>query len=217
MTQAQHHIRRLSRRPPVLWTDWAGQVAEALGSLSVLDQAVGRLEADEGFRRLLLRSHDLRPGRNALYLIGNGASASLASHAAVDLMKRGRYQTMVFTDPALITATANDASYAEAFAEPLGICLRDGDMLAAISSSGESDNILRACRLARQRGVFVVTFSAMSPENSLRRCGDLNFYVKAATYGLAESCHAAILHHWIDLTEISSRPVTEMAKAGEAR
>ena len=44
----------------------------------------------------------------------------------------------------------------------------------------------------------MITLSAMSADNPLRREGDLNYYIPAQTYGIAETCHAAILHHWID-------------------
>jgi D-sedoheptulose 7-phosphate isomerase len=76
--------------------------------------------------------------------------------------------------------------------------MRRGDVLVAVSSSGESPNILRAAEESHRLGGAVVTLSAMDPDNTLRKMGSLNFYVPASTYGMAESCHAAILHHWID-------------------
>jgi len=74
-------------------------------------------------------------------------------------------------------------------------------MLVAISSSGRSPNILAAVRVARQCRLNVVTLSAMKAGNQLRRRGTLNVYVPADTYGFAESCHAVILHHWMDRVE----------------
>jgi D-sedoheptulose 7-phosphate isomerase len=71
-------------------------------------------------------------------------------------------------------------------------------MLVAISSSGRSPNILKAAAVAADMKMTVVTLSGMAPENPLRRAGWLNAYVAAPTYGLAETCHAAILHHWMD-------------------
>ena len=72
---------------------------------------------------------------NTLYLVGNGASASMASHMAADLDKNARVHTEVFTDPALITAIANDLDYTQVFSEPLRRRMSPGDMLVAISSS----------------------------------------------------------------------------------
>jgi D-sedoheptulose 7-phosphate isomerase len=91
--------------------------------------------------------------------------------------------------------------YEHVFSEPLRRRGRRGDMLVAISSSGKSPNILRAVATARRLGLTVVTLSAMSPRNPLRSSGRLNAFVSAGDYGLAETCHAAILHHWMDLVE----------------
>ncbi len=75
-------------------------------------------------------------------------------------------------------------------------------MLVAISSSGASKNILCATEVAQKMGLKIITLSAMSPKNQLRAKGFLNAYVSAATYGYEETCHAAILHHWMDMMEI---------------
>ena len=130
----------------------------------------------------------------------------MASHVAADLAKNGHVHTEVFSDLSLITAIANDMGYEEVFSEPLRRRMTSGDMLVAISSSGESGNVLRAVEESQMLKGVVVTLSAMNRENTLSTKGDLNFYVPAATYGLAETCHAAILHHWIDkIVERKSR------------
>lgn len=122
----------------------------------------------------------------------------MASHVSADLAKNAHVHTEVFTDLSLITAIANDISFDEVFAEPLRRRMKTGDMLVAISSSGQSKNILQAVATAKELGGRTITLSAMKPENPLRRQGELNLYVSAQTYGLAETCHAAVLHYWID-------------------
>ncbi len=122
----------------------------------------------------------------------------MASHSAVDLAKNGRIRTEIFTDVSLITAIANDISYEQIFVEPLMLKMIEGDMLVAISSSGNSQNVLRGAETARNLGGIVITLSAMKSENALRKLGDLNFYVPAQTYGFAETGHAAVLLFWID-------------------
>ena len=104
-----------------------------------------------------------------------------------------------------MTALANDISYEEVYAEPLRWNMKAGDMLVAISSSGNSPNIVRAVKTAQSLNGTVVTLSAMGEDNAIRRLGDLNFYVPAQTYGLAETAHAAILHYWMDMIEDTSR------------
>ncbi len=187
------------------WSQSREAVGQALNSLAISDGDGRRLSPDEAFSRLLRQGADLRAANGTMFLIGNGASASLASHLAVDLMKNAGLKTMVFSDPALLTAMSNDYSYDEAFAAPLKACLAPGDMLVAISSSGASKNIVQAAYLARRAGIRVVTLTAMRPDNPLRGLGTLNFYLNADTYGLAESCHGVILHHWIDLAALAAR------------
>ncbi len=169
-----------------------------LENLVVTDATGARLEQDEGFRLWVEVANTIRDHHKAVYLVGNGASASMASHMAADLAKNARLHTEVFSDLALITAIANDISFDEVFAEPLRRRMKVGDMLVAISSSGRSPNVLKAAAEARELGGFVVTLTAMKAGNPLRASGDLNFYISAPTYGEAETCHAAILHHWMD-------------------
>jgi D-sedoheptulose 7-phosphate isomerase len=125
----------------------------------------------------------------------------MASHTAADLAKNAHLHTEVFSDLALITAVSNDLGYDRVFSQPLSVRARAGDMLVAISSSGRSPNVLQAVKVAARRRLTLVTLSAMDLDNPLRRAGVLNFYVGARRYGLAETCHAALLHHWMDLVE----------------
>ncbi|MEW5772163.1 MAG: SIS domain-containing protein [Thermodesulfobacteriota bacterium] len=167
-------------------------------------EATGRgricLSPDEAFEELCRLTEAVLTTRGTIFFCGNGASATMASHAAADLEKNALVRTDVFTDPALLTAVANDICFSEVFAEPLRRKMRPGDMLVAVSSSGNSPNVLKACTEAKVQGGSVVTLSAMGPDNQLRSAGDLNFYVPATGYGLAESAHALILHYWIDRT-----------------
>ena len=144
----------------------------------------------------------MKENGRSIYLIGNGASASMASHFAADLAKNAHLHTEVFYDLSLITAISNDIGYESIFAEPLRRRAKNGDMLIAISSSGTSKNILHAIEVAQKSGLKIITLSAMSPENPLRTSGHLNVYVPAQTYGSVETCHAVILHHWMDTMEI---------------
>jgi D-sedoheptulose 7-phosphate isomerase len=127
----------------------------------------------------------------------------MASHIAADLANNAHMRTEVFSDLSLITAIANDLTYTEVFAEPLRRRMTERDMLIAISSSGQSPNILRAVAEAKGLGGIVVTLSSMDSNNLLRAQGSLNFYIPATSYGMAETCHAAVLHHWMDLVVAS--------------
>jgi D-sedoheptulose 7-phosphate isomerase len=181
--------------------NWSKNVLELNSLLSLLsarDDFGKELELNAAFLRWTNMTCQVRGNRKTVYLIGNGASASMASHVAADLAKNAHVHTQVFTDLSLITAVANDLCYEEVYAEPLRRRMNHGDLLVAISSSGQSANILRAVEETKRLNGLVVTLSAMKPDNVLRKQGDLNFYVPAKNYSMAETSHAAILHYWMD-------------------
>ncbi len=181
------------------WGSSTNGLKDCLNALSVRDASGSGLAVDAAFSLWRDCAHRLKRERNIAFFIGNGASASMASHVSADLAKNAHLHTSTFTDLSLITAIGNDLCFEEVFAEPLRRSMRHGDLLVAISSSGKSPNVLRAVQVARELGGFVSTLSAMDERNALRSMGDLNFYIPAQTYGMAETCHAAILHFWVDL------------------
>ena len=183
------------------WQQNISDLYNLFEDLSVRDSQGINLEVDEGFARLTELTFRVHSEGASIYFLGNGASASMASHFAADMAKNGGVRTMVFTDLSLLTAVANDLSYEDVYAEPLRWHMKRKDMVVAISSSGNSPNIIRAVVQAKRLGGTVITISAMSEDNAIRKLGDLNFHVAAKTYGLAETAHAAILHFWMDLVE----------------
>lgn len=184
------------------WKDEIDRLHGYLGSLSFLSSDGAELEVEPAFALWREKTVRLRDRRGTIYLVGNGASASMASHFSADLAKNGHLRTQIFSDLSLITAISNDISYDQVYAEPLSRCAQDGDMLVAISSSGRSPNILNAVDVARRLGVSVVTLTAMDPDNPLRSRGWINAWVPAPDYGHAETSHAAILHRWMDMVEV---------------
>lgn len=181
------------------WMETVNCLNDCLCGLLVSDSTGAPLETEAGFAQLCITTQALKKRGGTIFLVGNGASASMASHVAADLAKNAHIRTEVFSDLALITAVANDISYDEVFAEPLRRRMQPGDMLVAISSSGNSPNVVNAAAEARKLGGEIISLSAMQPTNKLKGTGDLNFYLPGDTYGMAESGHAAVLHHWIDM------------------
>lgn len=146
----------------------------------------------------------IKEKRNIIFIIGNGGSAAIASHVQNDLCKGSGIRAMVFNETPLLTAYANDMSYQEAFNQMLYLWASSGDLLIAISSSGQSENILNAVKTARDRGCLVITFSGFRSENPLRLLGDINFYVPSCEYGIVETAHATILHYITDMVKNES-------------
>jgi D-sedoheptulose 7-phosphate isomerase len=180
------------------WADYFETIAQALRALAVTDRDGRSLPVADGVRQWVSMTRATQQRDAHLYIIGNGGSAGMASHMAADAAKNGRLRALAFNDPSLLTATANDMAYEEVFSLPLERLGRAGDLLIAISSSGNSPNIVHALELARRVGIATVTLSGMRPDNRARTLGDLNFYVPVDRYGWAESAHQVILHYWFD-------------------
>jgi len=190
------------------WKSYVDDLAAVLHRAEFTARDGTPLTSDAGYgkwRDLTLR---VRDQRHTVYMIGNGASASMASHFAAELAKNGRVHTQTFFDLALITAISNDISYEQVFAEPLRRRGEGGDMLVAISSSGKSPNILAAAAVAADLGMTIVTLTGKDGSNPLRSRGDLNLYVPAPTYGQTETAHAAALHRWMDLVQMADGELT---------
>ncbi|MBF0519656.1 MAG: SIS domain-containing protein [Nitrospirae bacterium] len=130
--------------------------------------------------------------------IGNGGSAAIASHMAIDFWKNGRIKATVFNDPSLLTCIANDYGYEFVFEKPIEMFADNGDVLIAISSSGSSKNILNGADMAVKNSCPVITLSGFKPDNPLRKKGGINFYVPSNVYGIVEVAHQYICHLILD-------------------
>lgn len=152
-----------------------------------------RLEA--ALKRLSLLVRTAHKAGGKVIFLGNGGSAAIASHMAVDYSKNKGIRSLALNDAAMLTCLANDFGYAEVFAKQIEYQGRPDDVAVIVSSSGKSKNILAAADAARERNLrALVTLSGMDPNNRLRLRGNLNFYVPCVDYGLVELSHLALLH-----------------------
>jgi D-sedoheptulose 7-phosphate isomerase len=131
---------------------------------------------------------------NKVIFIGNGGSAAIASHMAIDYTKNGGIRAIALNDLAALTCVANDFGYEQVFAKQLQYHARKGDVVVILSTSGRSPNILEAASAVRELGCDLITLSGMNPNNSLRKRGLINLYVPSIDYGLVELTHMALLH-----------------------
>jgi D-sedoheptulose 7-phosphate isomerase len=135
-----------------------------------------------------------------VYILGNGGSASTASHFACDLSKativegKARLRVTSLNDNvALLTAWANDASYERVFAEQLSNLLSAGDVVIAISASGNSPNVLAAMTAARERGAVTVGLVGQDG-GQLLKLVDQDVHVAHESYSVVEDCHLVLEH-----------------------
>ena len=142
--------------------------------------------------------------RQQVFVIGNGGSAATASHMMNDLCKgtlghKGdapwpRLRVIALTDNvSLMTAWANDTDYNHIFSEPLKNLAQRGDLLIAISASGNSPNILAAVEAAKQIGVKVIGLTGFGG-GKLAKLADISFVVPSDGYGPVEDVHMILDH-----------------------
>jgi D-sedoheptulose 7-phosphate isomerase len=144
-----------------------------------------------------------------IIFIGNGGSAAIAEHEALDYWRNGGIPALCFNDSVLLTCVSNDFGYEQVFAKPVSMFAEAGDVLVAISSSGKSANIINGAQMGCQKKCRIITLSGFRADNSLRQMGDLNFFVPSSSYGFVEIGHLTILHCIVDwiATETGSRLV----------
>ena len=180
------------------WHDYVTSMSAGLRDVAVTGNGGAPLTPSDGFERWVAMTHAAHMGGQSVFLIGNGASAALASHFAADACKNGGLRARAFDDPSLLAATGNDETFGQVFALPLARFGQPGDVLISISSSGRSPNILRALEQARAMQLRIVTLSGRGSDNPSRSFGDVSFYVPCDRYGWIESAHQVILHYWLD-------------------
>ena len=138
------------------------------------------------FRNLCLQ---VRARGSKLIFAGNGASATISSHAATDFTQHANVRAIAFNDHSLITAFGNDYGYDQWIARALEAYANKDDVVVLISSSGKSSNIVNAAAYAREQGLQLVTFSGFSPNNPLRNMGTPSFWADSCAYNVVESVH----------------------------
>ncbi|PVB59493.1 SIS domain-containing protein [Labrenzia sp. 011] len=149
----------------------------------------------EHFAEIALR---VRDGGNKMMFAGNGASASIAEHGAVDFTKQGKVRGVTFHDPNLMTCFANDFGYDHWVAKAIEHLGDDGDVVVLISVSGESPSVVNAAKYAKSRGMTVVAFTGRNSKNSLAVQADLNFFVASDAYNVVENIHSIWLTTTVD-------------------
>lgn len=173
---------------------WLKELSELFARVEATDGAGAALELDAAADTAAKSLVATRPGHKVM-VVGNGGSAAIAQHVQNDLAKTVGLRAQCFYDAPLMTAITNDDGYPEVFEQPIRTWTDPGDVLIAISSSGRSENILRAARAATDGGASVITLSGFEADNPLRGLGGINLWVPCALYGPLEATHMALGHY----------------------
>ncbi|MGQ9369008.1 SIS domain-containing protein [Azospirillum sp. ST 5-10] len=173
----------------VFFADYMERLHRA--ALAVDRTALGRAAA-------LIRDVAARGG--TLYVCGNGGSAAIANHMTCDVLKGLRSDTALTprivslsTQVELITAIANDIDYAEIFRYQLSSLARPEDALIAVSSSGDSENVVRALTWAMENGMPTIAMTGFGGGRAAR-LADVGLHVPCHNYGIVEDAHHALMH-----------------------
>ena len=157
-----------------------------------------RLELADAVSEVMARAVRAHAEGNKLIFVGNGGSAAIASHMATDYSKNGDIRSLALNDGSMLTCLGNDLGYEQVFAKQIELHARPGDLMFAISSSGNSANIINAVKAAYDAKCTIVTLSGFAADNKLRSRGDINFYIASDRYGFVEIGHLAICHAVLD-------------------
>lgn len=154
----------------------------------------GRIEQAAGILTKIYNSGGV------VYACGNGGSAAISNHLVCDHCKLVRTDTDLTSRVVslsatieMITAIANDISYDEVFVYQLRALAKPGDALITVSSSGDSENVVRAARWAKENGLPVIAMTGFSGGRSAP-LADVNLHVAADNYGIIEDVHQSLMH-----------------------
>lgn len=180
---------------------YAAELTAALASIdrTQLDSAVGillnALKADA-----------------TIFCCGNGGSAAIANHMVCDHQKGINSSTefrpkvvSLSSTVEVITAVSNDIGFADVFAFPLRIHGRKGDVLVTISSSGNSENIVRALEAASELGMETIALTGFDGGRS-RQMAHAAIHVDCWNYGIVEDAHQACMHVMAQYIRIGGVP-----------
>lgn len=140
----------------------------------------------------------IKENNQIIYIVGNGGSASIASHVCVDFTKAAGITSVSFNNSNLITCYANDYGYENWVTESIKSYCKN-DLVILISSSGKSPNIVNAAKYCNKQNIELITFSGFDPKNPLRKLGNVNFYVDSNDYNFVEMTHHIILVSIVDI------------------
>jgi D-sedoheptulose 7-phosphate isomerase len=147
----------------------------------------------------------LRTGHKVL-VAGNGGSAAEAQHFAAEFVGRFKRERSPYavlsltTDTSILTAVANDYGYQDVFARQVNAFGQPGDMLIAFSTSGESENLVRAATAGRERFMTVVAVTGNRPSR-LENLADVTVCVPVADTAIAQELHMIVTHILCDIAE----------------
>jgi len=180
-------------------TQYLKNLFKSINDAEIKDNFEHSIEFDFGIQKIIeLIKSQIKLNKKVIF-IGNGGSSAIASHGTLDFWKNANIRAINFNDSSLLTCIGNDYGFLKTFEKPIEIFAEYGDVLIAISSSGQSENILFGVEKAKEIGCKVITLSGFNKDNLLREKGDFNIYIPSDQYGIVELSHQIIIHMISDI------------------
>tara|TARA_B110000046_G_C12937599_1_gene374309 strand:- start:612 stop:1157 length:546 start_codon:yes stop_codon:yes gene_type:complete len=148
---------------------------------------------EKNLLKIVTMIKEITKNKKKVILVGNGGSAAMASHVSVDLTKMCKIRAVNFNEADLLTCFSNDYGYENWVKKALSFYADKGDLLICISSSGESNNIIKGAKYAKKIGCKVITLTGFKKENKVRKIGHVNLWLDSKNYNLVEMTH----HTWL--------------------
>ena len=169
------------------------------------------LDPDAINRAIELLGSAIHDGKT-IFSCGNGGSAAISNHLLCDFQKGIQTDTdlkpkvvSLSSNIEIITAIANDISYDDVFVYQLQTMAEPGDILLTISSSGNSENIVRAIEWARENGVRTLALTGFDGGRSAN-AAEINIHVDGDNYGVIEDAHQSIMHILAQYLRLAAMP-----------
>ena len=149
----------------------------------------------ESFKSIAL---DVKSADAKLIFCGNGASAAISAHAAVDFTKQAKVRGTTFNEADLITCYSNDYGYENWISKTIDHFLNSKDLVIFLSVSGNSKNLLNAAKTCIKKKINIVALTGLSKKNKLNKIVKNNFWVNSKSYNQVEMIHFIILGLVVD-------------------
>jgi len=139
-----------------------------------------------------------RQNNGKVIIVGNGGSAAIASHFAVDLTKVAGIRSVNFNESSLLTCFSNDFGYENWIEKAIDFYADNNDLIILISSSGRSQNMINGAKKSIEKELKLVTLTGFNEDNKLKKMGEVNFWVDSEVYNVIENVHQIWLLSIID-------------------
>ena len=167
---------------------------------TIATKSSSEIELDEAYTAVVGQMEEVRKKKSHVYLVGNGGSSAIVSHAAIDLLNACGFKAHALTDNSLLTCMANDYGYERIFSRQIEALGVQGDILVGISTSGNSKNVINAFEVAGNKEMITIGLFGKSG-GMAKALVNQSIIVSSNSTARSQEMHILIGHILCDLIE----------------